>query len=109
MELSPVVALPCRRGEVGGLPRVDIPFVFDRMDLAAFVGEKPPLDLSREIHGAWERFARTGDPNGGTLPSWPHHDPATRPTMDFDTSIRVIENPDDEVSGTWEGAWAVQT
>jgi hypothetical protein len=28
--------------------------------------------------------------------------------MDFDTSIRVIANPDAEVSAMWEGAWAVQ-
>jgi para-nitrobenzyl esterase len=99
---------PGAGGMLGACHGLDIPFVFDRMDLTAFVGEQPPVDLSREIHGAWVRFAKTGDPNGGNLPTWPPHDPAMRPTMDFDTSIRVIENPDAEVSGTWEGAWAFQ-
>jgi para-nitrobenzyl esterase len=94
-------------GKLGACHALDIPFVFDRMDFAAFVGEQPPVHLSKEIHGAWVRFAETGDPNGGGLPAWPHHDPATRPTMDFDTSIRVITNPDAEVSGVWEGSWAV--
>jgi len=26
--------------------------------------------------------------------------------MDFDTPIRVIDNPDATVSDTWEGVWA---
>jgi para-nitrobenzyl esterase len=100
---------PGAGGKLGACHAIDIPFVFDRMDLAAFVGDQPPVDLSREIHGAWVRFAKTGDPNGGDLPSWPRHDPATRPTMDFDTSIRVVLDPDAEVSGMWEGVWALQT
>jgi para-nitrobenzyl esterase len=98
---------PAVGGKLGACHALDIPFVFDRMDMAAFVGEQPPVDLSREIHGAWVRFAETGDPNGGTLPAWPPHDPAVRPIMDFDTSIQVIANPDAEVSATWEGAWPV--
>ena len=53
------------------------------------------------------RFAKTGDPNGGNLPAWPRHDLATRPTMDFDTPIRVRDNPDLDVSNTWEGVWAL--
>jgi hypothetical protein len=27
--------------------------------------------------------------------------------MDFDTPIRMIENPDAAVSNLWEGAWAL--
>ena len=97
---------PAGTGMLGACHGLDIPFVFDRMDIAAFVGDNPPADLAKEIHGAWVRFAKTGDPNGGNLPAWPRHDPATRPTMDFDTPIRVIDNPDAAVSDTWEGVWS---
>ena len=98
---------PAAEGKLGACHALDIPFVFDRMDLTAFVGENPPAQLAHEIHGAWVRFAKTGDPNGGNLPAWPRHDPATRPTMDFDTPIRVVDNPDAAVSDTWEGVWAL--
>jgi para-nitrobenzyl esterase len=94
---------PAADGQLGACHALDIPFVFDRMDLAAFLGDQPPVDLSNEIHGAWVRFATTGDPNGGGLPPWPRHHPDTRPTMDFDTPIRMIENPDAAVSNLWEG------
>ena len=98
---------PAGTGMLGACHGLDIPFVFDRMDIAAFVGDNPPADLAKEIHGAWVRFAKTGDPNGGNLPAWPRHDPATRPTMDFDTPIRVIDNPDAAVSVAWEGVWSL--
>ena len=64
------------------------------------------LELAHEMHGAWVRFAKTGDPNGGNLPEWPRHDPDTRPTMDFDVPILVVNDPDAEVRTTWEGVWA---
>ncbi len=98
---------PAADGKLGACHALDIPFVFDRMDLTPFVGENPPAQLAHEIHGAWVRFAKTGDPNGGNLPAWPRHDPATRPTMDFDTPIRVVDNPDAAVSDTWDGVWAL--
>ncbi len=98
---------PAGNGKLGACHGLDIPFVFDRMDFTAFVGDNPPVELSKEIHGAWVRFAKTGDPNGGDLPAWPRHDPRTRPTMEFDTPIRVIDNPDAAVSDTWEGVWAL--
>jgi len=98
---------PAGNGLLGACHGLDIPFVFDWMDIAAFVGDNPPAELAKEIHGAWVRFAKTGDPNGGNLPAWPRHDPATRPTMDFDTPIRVIDNPDAAVSDTWDGVWAL--
>jgi para-nitrobenzyl esterase len=98
---------PAGTGMLGACHGLDIPFVFDRMDIAAFVGDNPPVALSKEIHGAWVRFAKTGDPNGGNLPAWPRHDPRTRPTMDFDTPTRVVDNPDLEVSDCWDGVWAL--
>ena len=98
---------PAADGQLGACHALDIPFVFDRMDLTAFVGAKPPVELAEEIHGAWVRFAKTGDPNGGGLPDWPRHDAKIRPTMDFDVPIGVVNDPDASVSDTWEGVWAL--
>ncbi len=66
---------PILDGNLGACHALDIPLMFDRVDLTAFLGENPPVDLAHEMHGAWVRFATTGDPNGGTLPEWPRHDP----------------------------------
>ena len=97
---------PILDGNLGACHALDIPLMFDRVDLTAFLGENPPVDLAHEMHGAWVRFATTGDPNGGALPEWPRHDPDTRPTMDFDVPIRLVDDPDADVRTTWEGVWA---
>jgi len=52
----------------------------------------------------WRPLGRGGETRDMT--AWPRHNPETRPTMDFDTPIRVIDNPDATVSDTWEGVWA---
>ncbi len=45
--------------------------------------------LSDAMMGAWVRFARTGDPNGGSLPAWPSYDAATDPYLEFGDVIRA--------------------
>ena len=97
---------PILDGNLGACHALDIPLMFDRVDLTAFLGENPPVELAREMHGAWVRFAKTGDPSGGNLPAWPRHDPDTRPTMDFDVPIRLVNDPDADVRTIWDGVWA---
>ncbi len=42
---------------------------------------------------AWTNFAKTGDPNGGDLPTWPVFDPQTQPTMIFSGGSHVENAP----------------
>jgi para-nitrobenzyl esterase len=61
-------------GRLGAAHTVELPFVFDRLNLPALHGprgllgpaEAPPA-LAARMHGAWVRFAHTGDP--GWAPS----------------------------------------
>ena len=46
--------------------------------------------LSDVMHAYWTNFARTGDPNGEGLPLF---ETGTEQLMEFDTEIRVIDNP----------------
>jgi para-nitrobenzyl esterase len=51
-------------------------------------GSAPKYDatdaaVSTQIQQYWTNFAKTGDPNGGSLPKWPKFDPAARPYMDL--------------------------
>jgi para-nitrobenzyl esterase len=49
------------------------------------------------MSSAWLAFARTGDPNGPGIPSWPPYDAKRRATLVFDLESRVIDDPFDEV------------
>ena len=48
--------------------------------------------LSEAMAGAWVRFATTGDPNGGDLPSWQVYDQETEPYLEFGETIRPGEH-----------------
>ena len=37
----------------------------------------------------WAAFARTGDPNNAAIPSWPAYNKTERPSLVFDTQMRV--------------------
>ncbi|HWO63245.1 MAG TPA: carboxylesterase family protein [Umezawaea sp.] len=57
-----------RGGTYGACHGVDLPFVFETTDLPALrgphglLGPDVPPSLAAEVHGAWVRFATTGDP-----------------------------------------------
>lgn len=56
-------------GRLGAAHGVELPFVFDVLDLPVLRGAnallgpgRPPAALAEEVHGAWVSFAATGDP-----------------------------------------------
>ncbi|KAA5834315.1 carboxylesterase family protein [Saccharopolyspora hirsuta] len=56
-------------GQLGAAHSVELPFVFDLLDLPVLRGPQallgagePPAALAKEMHGAWVSFAATGDP-----------------------------------------------
>ncbi|WP_432009993.1 carboxylesterase/lipase family protein [Streptomyces cucumeris] len=57
-----------RGGPLGACHTVELPFVFDNTELPALrtadglLGPDVPAALAAEMHGAWVRFATTGDP-----------------------------------------------
>ena len=68
-----------------------------------FVGDDPPVALAEALHGAWVRFAGSGDPGGGAIETWPCYRPAQRSVLDFDARIRVIDDPDRAQRLLWDG------
>lgn len=66
----------------------EISFVFGTLGGAGF-GPPPPQPsaqdqaVSRMAQSYWVNFAKTGDPNGAGLPTWPRYDPAKNLIFDF--------------------------
>ncbi|MEV6073632.1 carboxylesterase family protein [Streptomyces sp. NPDC052069] len=86
---------PVRR--LGACHALEIGFVFDTLahpDTVALTGPDAPQELADAMHGAWVRFAVSGDPG------WPSWD-ATRPVMGFGPGAPavVLAPRDDELSG----------
>ena len=82
-------------GVLGAFHSLDIGLVFDNTRLpSARTGDNAGARaLAGQMADAFIRLARTGDPNGGTLPAWPHYDLHRRPTMIFDRRMRVEDDP----------------
>ncbi|HUO12024.1 MAG TPA: carboxylesterase/lipase family protein [Caulobacteraceae bacterium] len=82
------------RGKLRSPHAVEIPLVFDNVDKAvSFMGRGDPQALAEQMSEAWLAFARSGDPNTGSLPRWPAYEPGKRATMVFNSTSRVVEDP----------------
>lgn len=51
------------------------------------------LALSESMLSFWANFARSGDPNGEGLPHWPTVSEAPGRVLNFDSEVRMIEDP----------------
>jgi para-nitrobenzyl esterase len=77
----------------GACHALEIPFVFDTLDLGAdqmigeLLGDAPPQHLADMMHAAWISFMTRGDPG------WPRYDLKRRATMRFDSECTVVDDP----------------
>ena len=98
---------PLQGGALGACHAIDLPFVFGTLDapgMAAFAGDGADARRLRDdVMDAWIAFARDADPCHSSVPFWPRHDPASRPTLVFDRALRVESAPRDGTYRAWEG------
>ncbi len=81
----------------------ELPFIFGKINEASgtdFIGISRDVQdtavrerLMNEMMSAWVNFAKTGNPNGGTLPAWPLFSPDTQPVMRFGVSTSSENAP----------------
>jgi para-nitrobenzyl esterase len=86
---------PVRDGKLKAFHTVEIPFVFDNVELTpSMVGTGPELQpMADKISGAWVAFARTGKPNHKGIPNWPAFNTSERATMILNTECKVVNDP----------------
>jgi para-nitrobenzyl esterase len=75
---------------------IEIPFVFNNIDIAGPLISKMPEAhaLAAKVSASWAAFARTGNPNVRELPTWPAYSVPARDTLLFNDEIRVQRDPD---------------
>ena len=76
------VAPVLREHNMGATHGVELFYVFKTIPPGVSAGDAD-VGLADKMHGAWLRFAETGDPNGGGLPVWPAYSAANDTYFDF--------------------------
>jgi para-nitrobenzyl esterase len=95
---------PAFGGRLGACHGLEIPFVFDSLDLrqrqmmGGALGHDPPQELADRMHRAWVDFASNGEPG------WPRYGLGRRPVMRFDVTSSVIDDPYARERNLWDGA-----
>lgn len=86
---------PVREGKLRSYHTLDIPFVFENVDIAqSMVGtgaERYPL--ADKMSGAWAAFARSGNPNHKGIPKWEPFTERQRATMIWNDECRAVNDP----------------
>lgn len=75
---------------------LDLPFVFDNVDVAADMVGEPTEQTAALAHAmceSWIAFARTGDPNNDAVPEWAPYDLERRTVMLFDVPPAAVDDP----------------
>jgi para-nitrobenzyl esterase len=73
---------------LGAYHAAELPFVWDNLAVETWAPRQPyDQQLADTMSAAWVRFAATGDPNGGDLPSWPLYDSESEKFLEFGDTV----------------------
>ena len=86
---------PVRDGKPRSFHTLDIPFVFQNVDICeSMTGSGPERQpLADKMSAAWASFARIGNPNHKGIPKWLPFNTADRSTMIFNNECREVNDP----------------
>lgn len=97
---------PVFGGELKACHSLELPFVWNTLSRAGtdrLTGNpKERKKLAEEMHHAWIRFARSGNPNTPKLPEWRAYNLEHRPVMIFNRENVLVHDPNSEERKDWE-------
>lgn len=97
---------PLSRATWGGATHTaDLPYWFDNVTDDAAQFEPRDRLLAGEMAGACVQFARTGNPNGPSLPDWPAYHAPEFHELEYGDVSRVGTNAGNEAVELFERAW----
>jgi para-nitrobenzyl esterase len=89
-------------GQLGACHLMELPFVFDTVDVPALHGPEallgttpPPVNLAGQTHAAWVRFATWGDPG------WPAYSPSAAAVQEIGRVWRSVPGLHGEEHRAW--------
>ena len=93
---------PAHGGRVKAHHAMDLPFVFDNVDVADTTAGAPGArELAARMSASWIAFARNGSPDNPAIPAWPAYTTADRATMILDAECRIVRDPDTDPRRLW--------
>jgi para-nitrobenzyl esterase len=97
---------PAFNGALGSCHAMDLPFVFDTVDVpgtALLLGNgEERHQLADAMSQAWTRFAAEGEPKGPEALDWPEWNMTSRVTMVINEAWEVVEDPESERRLAWQ-------
>jgi para-nitrobenzyl esterase len=96
-------ATPVFGGRLRAFHALDVPFVFDTIDVVGSTDRGAVAhDLARRISATWATFARTGKPDNAAIPPWPPYNQTERASLIFDRECRVENDYGRETRLLWK-------
>ena len=94
---------PVFGGRLKAFHALDVPFVFDTIDLVGSTDRGVVAhDLARRVSATWATFARTGNPDNAAIPHWPAYTGTDRATLILDRACRVANDHGRETRLLWK-------
>ncbi len=94
---------PVLGGKLKAPHAMDVPFVFNTLDLTNATGGSPDAQsLADTMSSVWATFARTGQPDHASIPTWPVYDAVNRATLVLDKECRIENDPRGEERRLWQ-------
>jgi para-nitrobenzyl esterase len=89
---------PVHNGQMKAYHTLDIPFVFNNVDVAASMtgSGQDRYALQHKMSAAWAAFARSGNPNHADIPNWSAFDPNQRATIIWNNEVKIVNDPHKE-------------
>jgi para-nitrobenzyl esterase len=86
---------PVRDGQLRSYHTLDIPFVFENVDITISMNGSGPdrYPLADKMSSTYATFARTGNPNHKGIPKWAPFTLDRRTTMIWNNETRVADDP----------------